>query len=69
MADWDKGDEVIAKADLGGSGIFGSHVPEGTRGEVIETRSGLLNDYATVRFENGYTEEVKVTDLRRHSWW
>jgi hypothetical protein len=68
MANCDKGEEVVAKTDVG-SGIFGSHVPEGTRGEVVETRSGLLNDYATVRFENGYTEEVKVSDLRKHSWW
>lgn len=69
MARWNERDEVTASRDVGGSGIFGSHVSEGTRGEVVETREGLLDDYATVRFDNGYTEEVKASDLKRHSWW
>lgn len=69
MTDWEKQDEVVANTGVGGSGILGSHVPEGTKGEVIETRTGLFEDYATVRFENGYTEEVKASELREHSWW
>ncbi len=68
MGKWKKDQEVTANRDVG-SGIFGSHVSEGTRGEVVETREGLLDDYATVRFDNGYTEEVKASDLKRHSWW
>lgn len=36
---------------------------------MVESREGLLDDYATVRFDNGYTEEVKASDLKRHSWW
>lgn len=69
MADWEKGDDVIANTDLGGSGISGSHVPEGTRGEVVDTRSGLLHDYVTVKFENGYTEEVEASEVNEHRWW
>ncbi len=68
MTNWEKHDEVVAKTDVGG-GIFGSHVPEGTKGEAVETHTGLFESYATVRFENGYTEEVKTSDLKRHSWW
>jgi hypothetical protein len=26
-------------------------------------RTGLFDSYATVKFENGYTEEVKASDL------
>jgi hypothetical protein len=69
MRNWETHDKVVASKDVGGSGIFGSHPPEGTRGEVIETRTGLFDSYATVKFENGYKEEVKTSDLKRHSWW
>ena len=68
MGKWKKDQEVTANRDVG-SGVFGSNVPEGTKGEVVESREGLLDDYATVRFDNGYTEEVKASDLKRHSWW
>lgn len=69
MGNWDKDDQVVSRTEVGGSGIFGSHVPEGTKGEVVETRTGLFDSYATVEFDNGYTEEVRASDLGRHSWW
>lgn len=69
MTHWKEHDEVVANTNVGGSGIFGSHVPEGTKGEVVETRTGLFETYAKVRFENGYTEEVKASELDRHRWW
>jgi hypothetical protein len=50
-------------------GIFGSHVSKDAKGEVVETREGIFESYATVKFDNGYTEEVKASDLDRHSWW
>jgi hypothetical protein len=67
MADWDKGDEVVANTSIGG--VFNNHVPSGTRGEVVDSRSGLLDDYVTVRFENGYTEEVKSNEVKEQGWW
>lgn len=68
MSKWKKDQEVTANRDVG-SGVFGNNIPEGTKGEVVESREGLLDDYATVRFDNGYTEEVRASDLQRHSWW
>ncbi len=51
-----------------GSGVF-STVQPGTKGEVVSTRRGLLGDeFATVRFENGYTEEVRTENLERRGW-
>lgn len=62
------GDRVRAQGAVGG--LFISHVPDNTRGRVTSTRHGVLGDeYATVEFENGYTEEVRTSDLRRDSWW
>lgn len=51
-----------------GSGMF-STVQSGTKGEVVSTRRGLLgDDFATVRFDNGYTEEVRTENLERRGW-
>lgn len=51
-----------------GTGMF-STVQPGTRGEVVSTRHGLFgDDFATVRFENGYTEEVRTDALERRGW-
>ncbi|MQA12145.1 MAG: hypothetical protein GEU98_27150 [Pseudonocardiaceae bacterium] len=51
-----------------GRGMF-STVQPGTRGEVVSTRRGLLGDsFATVRFENGYTEEIRTENLERRGW-
>ncbi|NKQ59038.1 hypothetical protein HFP15_39970 [Amycolatopsis sp. K13G38] len=51
-----------------GAGAF-STVQPGTKGEVVSTRRGLLgDDYATVKFENGYTEEVRTENLERRGW-
>lgn len=54
-------DRVIARGAVGG-GLF-KNVPGGTQGRVVSTRSGLLTEYATVEFDNGYTEEVKTSQL------
>jgi len=52
-----------------GSGAFFARVPAGTRGEVVSTRNGLMGgEYLTVRFDNGYTEDVKRDDIQRDSW-
>ncbi|GGS54493.1 hypothetical protein [Actinokineospora fastidiosa] len=46
------------------------HVPDNTKGEVISTRHGLLGgEYVTIRFENGYIEEVDINTIERRSWW
>lgn len=63
-----QGDRVSNATAAGGSLV--RHVPAGTRGQVVSTRSGLLGgEYATVAFENGYTEEVRVDDLQRERGW
>ncbi|MFE3173609.1 hypothetical protein ACFXPA_27560 [Amycolatopsis sp. NPDC059090] len=57
-----------SRSATGGS-VF-CHVPAGTEGRVTGTRSGLFGgDYATVQFENGYTEEVSTADLKREEGW
>lgn len=68
MGNWENHDQVVANTDVGGSGIFGSHVQQGTSGEVVDTRTGLFESYATVKFANGYTEEVRASDLKKDSW-
>lgn len=63
-----QGDRVRATETTGGT--FISHVPKGTEGRVVDTRLGALGgEYATVEFRNGYTEEVKTSDIERRSWW
>lgn len=66
---WRAGEHARAKKATGGT--FVTHVPKGTRGEVLSTRSRLLGgDSAVVRFENGYTEEVSTNDIERERpWW
>lgn len=59
-------DRVRAKNDV--RGIFGTRVPAGTNGHVVSTRSGLFTSYVTVEFENGYTEEVKTSDVTKRGW-
>lgn len=64
---YEAGDRV-RNQQAAGSGIF-STVQPGTRGEVVSTRLGLFGDeYATVQFENGYTEEVRTEHLQRRGW-
>jgi len=48
--------------------VFGSAVPAGSVGEVVSTRRGLSEEFVTVRFENGYTEELKPGVIRYESW-
>jgi hypothetical protein len=68
MANLRKGDDVVAKTSIGG--MFGNHVPSGTHGRVVDTRSGLLDDHVTVEFSNGYREEVKASEVKKQQdWW
>ncbi len=61
-------DEVVrATRDLGGT-LF-STVPRGTQGRVVDARRGVLHDYVTVRFANGYTEEVRADAVERLRTW
>ena len=63
-----QGDQVSSRGAVGGGLI--SHVPVGTDGRVTSTRSGALGgEYATVEFSNGYTEEVRTSDLQRERGW
>lgn len=60
-------DRVRARDNL--TGAFGGvRVPAGTNGTVVSTRDGLFTSYVTVAFENGYTEEVKKSDLKKLGW-
>lgn len=57
-------ERVRVTRDVGG--ILFTRVPNGTRGRVVGTRSSVLGGvYATVAFDNGYTEEVRASDLER----
>lgn len=63
-----QGDRVSSRGAVGGGVI--SNVPAGTAGQVTSTRSGALGgEYATVEFSNGYTEEVRTSDLQRERGW
>lgn len=59
------------KATRATGGTFISHVPKGTEGRITTTRLGALGgEYATVEFDNGYVEEVPLSDIERgKSWW
>jgi len=59
-------DRVKVTRDVGG--LFGSRVPRDTVGRVVSTRDGVFHSYVTVAFDNGYTEEVRTTDLSRLGW-
>lgn len=67
MSSYREGERVSNVDETGG--IFGDAVRAGSKGEVVETRHGLLNEYATVQFDNGRTEEINVTNLRRETGW
>lgn len=63
-------DKVKATRDTGGAIM--AHVPKGTEGRVLGTRTGLTGgEFARVEFANGYTEEVKIGDIEKlgGGWW
>jgi hypothetical protein len=63
------GDRVRSVVTITGRLGF-SHVSADTRGQVVSTRLGMLGgEYATVQFENGYTEEIETSAIERRSWW
>jgi hypothetical protein len=65
----ENGQRVKSVGAVGG-GVFSSSVPAGTTGKITGGRSGLMGgEYVTVEFDNGYTEEVRATDVKRDSWW
>lgn len=62
-----EGDHVRNRSAVG-SGIFPTVQP-GSRGEVVSVRHGILGeDFVTVRFNSGYTEEVRPEQLERRRW-
>lgn len=65
---WTVGREVRAADNVGESLLGGRHVPKGTRGKIVQTHEGLLEDSVTVEFENGYTEILKPSEIERDSW-
>jgi hypothetical protein len=48
--------------------VFGGAVPTGTIGEVVSTRLGTFEEFVTVRFENGHTEELKPGMIKYEGW-
>ena len=61
------GDRVRSHGAIGGD--FMRHVQADSRGKVTGTRLGALSgEWATVEFDNGYTETVRMSDLKRDSW-
>jgi hypothetical protein len=60
------GDRVKITCDV--NGVFTAKVPSGTEGRVVSTRDGIFTSYVTVAFTNGYTEEVKKSDLKKVGW-
>lgn len=60
------GDRVRSTAPLGGA--LGGAVPSGSLGEVVSTRQGMFDEYVTVRFENGLTEEVAPSVIKYEGW-
>ncbi|MEV6604708.1 hypothetical protein [Kutzneria sp. NPDC051319] len=65
--DYREGEFVTARRNVGG--ILGGAVPAGTAGEIVNMERGLLSDSIVVRFENGYTEQVRPDDIKRESGW
>lgn len=65
---YEGGERVRSTAAVGGE--FISHVPRGTEGRVVDTRTTWTGEERlTVEFSNGYREEdVKPTEIRRDSW-
>jgi hypothetical protein len=66
VARFEQGNRVRARRDVGG--MFGGRVPNGTEGHVVSTRDGVFTSYVTVAFDNGYTEEVKTSDVKKLGW-
>lgn len=60
------GDRVRSTGKVGG--VFGGAVPAGTIGEVVSTRLGLFDEFVTVRFQNGHTEELKPSMIKYEGW-
>jgi hypothetical protein len=58
---FDVGDRVRSAHAVGG--MFGTAVPMGTIGHVVSTSGGLFDEYVTVQFESGYTEELAPSDI------
>lgn len=67
VARFNEGDRVKALGKIGG--VLFARVPAGTEGRVVESRTGVLTEYVTVSFANGYTEECRASDLERLGWW
>lgn len=61
------GDKVESVRGVGG-GII-DRVPAGTPGKVVSTRHGLVAEYVTVEFDNGYIEEVATSEIERERTW
>ena len=60
------GDRVIATEGIGG--IIFTHVPQGTRGVVVEDRGGWFTRYYVVEFDNGEVEtcsEDQIAKIRK----
>lgn len=66
---YEGGERVRSIENVGGE--FISHVPRGTEGRVVSTRTTWSGEERlTVEFSNGYREEdVKPTEVRRDSWY
>jgi hypothetical protein len=61
------GDRVRSTQPVGG--LLGRAVPAGSIGHVESSRMGLLGDtYIKVKFDSGYVEEVKASDIKREGW-
>jgi hypothetical protein len=37
-------------------------------GEIVSTRPGVFGESVTVRFENGYTEELEPNMIKYEGW-
>lgn len=60
------GDRVRSTKPVGS--VLGSAVPTGTVGEVVAMRVGLFEEFVTVRFDNGLTEELRPEAIRYEGW-
>jgi hypothetical protein len=61
------GERVRSTRPVGG--LLGGAVPAGSIGHVQSSRESLLGElYVKVKFDNGYVEEVKTSDIKREGW-
>lgn len=62
------GDQVRSTRAVGGA-VF-NHVQSGDKGRVVRVEKPLLGgeDKLTVEFGNGYTEQVRASDVERRGW-